>query len=100
MGLRGSSWGLKGRGWGKKFSPSCGAGRGWGKKNPCGAGAKISSFGPAPPHCHPYPTAAIPIMNNHKDQLKGNKCSIVTMKILINDGKKSILHFSKVPNGD
>ena len=57
MGLRGSSQGLKGQGWGKKFSPSCGAGRGWGKKNPYGTGTKIPSFGPTPPHCHPYTLA-------------------------------------------
>ena len=47
-------WLVLGWGWGKKFFPSCGAGRGWGKKNPSRAGMKISSFGPAPPHCHPY----------------------------------------------
>ena len=37
----GASWGPKGQGWGKKFSPSC------------GAGAKTPSFEPAPPHYHP-----------------------------------------------
>ena len=28
-------------------------GRGWDKTKSCGTGAKISSFGPAPPYCHP-----------------------------------------------
>ena len=45
-GLRGAP---KGGGGVRKFSPLCGAGRGWMKTKPCGAGAKIPSFGPAPP---------------------------------------------------
>ena len=38
----------------RKFSPSCGVERGWGKIKPYGAGVKIPSFGPTPPHYHPY----------------------------------------------
>ena len=45
-GLRGAP---KGGGGVRKFSPLCGAGRGWVKTKPCGAGAKIPSFGPASP---------------------------------------------------
>ena len=35
----------------RKFSHH--ARQGWDKTKPCGVGAKIPSFGPALPHCHP-----------------------------------------------
>ena len=38
----------------RKFSLSCEAGWGWGKIKPYGTRTKTPSFGPAPPHCHPY----------------------------------------------
>ena len=40
----------------RKFSPSCRAMQGWSKIKPCRAVVKILSFGPIPPHCHPYVT--------------------------------------------
>ena len=68
----GASRGLKGRGWGKKFSLSCRAGRGWGKKNPCGAGTKIPSFGPTSPHCHPSPLLKKFLPKSQNTRLKLN----------------------------
>ena len=83
-GLCGSSWGLKGQGWDKKFSPSCGTGRGWGKKNSCGAGEKIPSFGPVPPHCHPY--SYLPIVSQKKKKrflLRLKNCTFDFVNILL-----------------
>ena len=40
----------------RKFSLSCRAMQGWSKIKLCRTGVKILSFGPIPPHCHPYVT--------------------------------------------
>ena len=50
----GSLWGPMGRGGGKVVGPAPQGRGGDGEgQQPCGAGTKIPSFGPAPPHCHP-----------------------------------------------
>ena len=43
----------------RKLSPSCEARQEWDKTKPCGTRAKTPSFGPAPPHYHPYLHALI-----------------------------------------
>ena len=57
--------GPKGWGWGKKIFLVMWVGQEWVRQNhagwewsktkPYGMGLKIPSFGPTPPHCHPYP---------------------------------------------
>ena len=44
---------------------------------------------------HTTPPVAIPTTNNHKDQLNGNECSILTLKILINYREKKYIAFFK-----
>ena len=89
-GLRGSSWGLKGWGWGKKFSPSCGAGQRWAKKNPCGAGAKIPSFGPARPIA--IPTWLGTTQKKAKYNVANRNWHIQTKMLSLTNMRNQVLH--------
>ena len=85
----GASWGPKGRGWVEKVFPVMRgrAGRGWGKTKPCGAGTKTPSFGPAPPHCHPYMEPTLETINLGNNE---NPC-LIKIGLTLNEKERKDL---------
>ena len=71
----------------RKFFLSCGVGWGWGKTKPCGAGRKTPSFGPTPPHCHPYMEPTLETINLGNNE---NPC-LIKIGLTLNEKERKDL---------